>query len=178
MDRFVPLGRGSESRRPPSPCMLAAWARHDERDGGQGALLGSTRLTSTATPCMHPPPSRGGGAGRPASCCWWTRGGAREDPRPSRVVVVPCLPRNQRPGSVLQGENTCIDHLERLFCMPRLVAGLLARCRAFGAASSSIHQDKFRTSFLLLVTLDLSDTTLVLFSALHASCMPAGRGTG
>ena len=90
---------------PPSPCMLAAWARHDERDGGQGALLGSTRLTSTATPCMHPPPSRGGGAGRPASCCWWTRGGAREDRRPSRVVVVPCLPRNQRPGSVLQGEK-------------------------------------------------------------------------
>jgi len=139
-----------------------------------GRILYCRGSGSACTPLLR----AGAGAGRPASCCWWTRDGAREDRRPSRVVVVPCLPRNQRPRSVLQGENTCIDHLERLFCMPRLVAGLLARCRAFGAASSSIHQDKFRTSFLLLVTLDLSDTTLVLFSALHASCMPAGRGTG
>ena len=174
------MGRGSESRRPPSPCMLAAWARHDERDGGQGALLGSTRLTSTATPCMHASPSfaRGRGPGDLLAAAGGRAAGRVRTVVPSRVVVVPCLPRNQRPGSVLQGENTCIDHLERLFCMPRLVAGLLARCRAFGAASSSIHQDKFRISFLLLVTLDLSDTTLVLFSALHASCMPAGRGTG
>ena len=108
LDRFVPLGRGRErvatTAIPVHACCMGA-SRRERRGAGRTTRLHETDVDGDPVHACIPLLRAGAGAGRPASCCWWTRGGAREDRRPSRVVVVPCLPRNQRPGTVLQGDK-------------------------------------------------------------------------